>query len=138
MTGTRALCVCLVCVWIFSGCMQLKMLPYLDQALTLQEFGRDKDQQEKFVKNVDVKFDRLCDAINAGRFQQYRTDKDVIKAFGPPILMADTNVDGAPAKRALYRYAIQSKGSKKVYLYYDAAGHLIKHELTGVSAPVSP
>ncbi len=40
-----------------SGCMQMKMLPHLDQALVLKDFGDDKDAQHKYVASVDGKFD---------------------------------------------------------------------------------
>jgi hypothetical protein len=118
----------LILIFLTAGCMQLQMLPYLDQALTLQALGREKDEQNKFAKNVDAKFEKLLAAIDSGEIKQYKTQKDIIRTFGPPILAHDDQIDGKPVKRVLYRYAIQSQGPKKVYLYYDPSGQLMKWE----------
>jgi hypothetical protein len=113
---------------LFSGCMQLKMLPYLDQALALQAFGKEKDAQHKYIKNADAKFDQLLAALESGDIQKYKTQKDVIKTFGPPLLAKNVAIDGKDLKQALYRYTIQNKGPKKAYLYYDQQEHLVQWE----------
>ena len=119
----------LIIVVLLAGCTQLQMLPYLDQALILQEFGREKDGQHKFVDNTDAKFDQLLADIKSGAIAKCKAETDIIKTYGSPILTVDAAMDGAVLKRSLYRYAIQRKGPKKVYLYYDKQGSLVKFEL---------
>ena len=111
-----------------SGCTQLQLLPYLDQALLLKGFGEEKAAQHKYVDNVGIKFDKLRAVIQSGQIKSYKTEKDIIKQFGTPILASTVSIDGVSLKQCLYRYAIQNKGPYKVYLYYDAEDRLVKWE----------
>ena len=106
---------------MLAGCTQLKLLPYLDQALMLQEFGNDKEKQHKFIKNTNEKFDKLTAAINSGDIKHYKTEQEIINNFGPPILKS--------GDQALYRHAIGATAKSKAYLYYDDKGNLLRWEL---------
>ena len=112
-----------------SGCAQLQMLPYLDQALLLKDFGREKDEQHVYVNNIDAQFDNMLAAVKSGEIQKYKTEQDIIKAFGPPILVKTVDFDGKRLKQCLYRYAIAHKGPHKIYVYYDPSGHLMRFEV---------
>ncbi|MBI4310097.1 MAG: hypothetical protein HY591_07190 [Candidatus Omnitrophica bacterium] len=112
-----------------TGCMPLKMLPYLDQALVLQEFGREKDAQHLYVKNVDAQFDSMLAAVESGDIQKYKTEQEIVKTFGPPVLSREVEAEGKDLKQCLYRYAIAHKGPRKIYLYYDQSGGLDRFEL---------
>ena len=116
--------VCALMVFMFSGCMQMQMLPYLDQALTLQSLSQEKEGQNKYVLDADAQFDKLLAAVQSGDVKKYRTPQEVADAFGPPIFIKDMTIDGKPFRQYLYRYAIQSKSPKKVYLYFDDQGQL--------------
>ncbi len=109
-----------------SGCMQMKMLPHLDQALVLKDFGDDKDAQHKYVASVDGKFDELLVAIKSGGISKYKTEKDVVEKFGPPVFCTTAESEGKTVKQCLYRYAIQSKSPQRVYLFYDQNGGLVR------------
>ncbi len=119
---------CLVLIIFFCGCVQMQLLPYLDQALVLQEFGAEKDRQQKFVTNVDGNFDKLLAAANNGEIKKYKTQKEIVEVFGDPVLIKEVVIDGQTFQRALYRYAIQSKGPKRLYLFFDAQGNLMRWE----------
>ncbi len=106
----------------------MQLLPYLDQALVLQEFGAEKDRQQKFVTNVDGNFDKLLAAANNGEIKKYKTQKEIVEVFGDPVLIKEVVIDGQTFQRALYRYAIQSKGPKRLYLFFDAQGNLMRWE----------
>ena len=118
----------LIIVIVSAGCMQLQMLPYLDQALVLQDFSNEKDGQQKFVNNTNATFDKLLAEVQNGMIKNYKTQEDVRKAFGPPIIAKDITADGQPLKQWMYRYAIQSKAKQKVYLFFNAQGRLMHWE----------
>ncbi len=118
----------LLSVLFFSGCVQVQMLPYLDQALTLQSFGAEKDGQHQYVRNADARFDQLLSAAQSGDIKKYRTKENIVNAFGPAVLTQNIVVDGQPLMQCLYRHAIGSKAKQKVYLYFDNKGLLVKWE----------
>lgn len=118
----------LLLVLLLSGCFQMRMLPYMDQGLTLQDLSNEKEAQGKHVAATDANFDKLLAAAISGDIQKYTTESDVIKAFGPPIASFPIEEQGKTLKRSLYRYAIQSRGPHKVYMYYDTEGRLVRFE----------
>ncbi len=109
---------------VLSGCTQLKLLPYLDQALLLKSFGQEKEAQHKFVINTDAKFDALVKSIESGDIKKYKTEAEILESFGPPIFSKDIRENGVLVKESLYRYCIQKTGPRRVYLYYDAQGQI--------------
>ena len=113
---------------VFTGCVQVQMLPYLDQALTLQSFSAQKDGQHQYVRDVDARFDKLLAAVQSGQIKAYNTKEDIVKAFGEPVLTKDIVIDGLPSTYCLYRHAIGPKAKQKVYLYFNAQGHLTHWE----------
>ena len=113
---------------LFVGCVKLQLLPYMDQALTLQEFGREKDEQNKYIKNADAKFDELWAAVASGDIKKYKSEQEIVAAFGPPIFIKSAPSGGKKVRQALYRYCIQSKGPHRVYLYYDENALLSRFE----------
>lgn len=113
---------------MLGGCTQIQMLPYLDQVLRLQELGREKDNQHKYVEGVDARFDKLQAQVKSGEVKKYKAEKDVVKAFGPPVLSGSVEQEGRTLKKSLYRYAIFSKGPHKVYVYYDERGRVERFE----------
>ena len=116
--------VCVLMVFLLSGCMQMQMLPYLDQALVLKDLSAEKDRQNKYVFDADARFDKLLAAVQGGDIKNYRTQDDIAAVFGAPIATKDIIIDGKTLKQCLYRYAIQSKSPKRIYLYFDARGQL--------------
>ena len=118
----------LLVVGIGSGCMQAQMLPHLDEALTLRSLSEEGDQQRKDVSAVNAAFDKLLAAVESGDIKKYRTQGDVMNAFGPPITVKDIVIDGKTLKVCLYRYAIQKEAKKRVYLYFNTKGHLVRWE----------
>lgn len=118
-----------ICVMVlFNGCVQVQLLPYLDQVLVLKEFGEEKDAQNKYVTNADAHFDQLLATVKSGDIVSYKTEKDIIKAFGPPLLSVTDSSGGKAFKRSLYHYVIWRKGPQKVYFYYDESGCVVKWE----------
>ncbi len=113
---------------ICCGCTQVQMLPYLDQVMVLKDFGEDKKSQDELIKKIDAGFDRLLKAIADGKMDKYKTQRDVINAFGPPIISEPEVVDGKIYTQALYRYAIQSKSPDKVHIFYDKDGRVAQWE----------
>ncbi len=120
----------LLLVLFFSGCVQVQMLPHLDEALTLRSFGTESDGQHQYVRDVDARFDQLLAAVQSGDIKKYNTKNAILKAFGEPVLTKDIVIDGLPSTYCLYRYAIASKAKQKVYLYFDNKGLLVKWEQT--------
>ncbi|MDO8675761.1 MAG: hypothetical protein Q7K71_06585 [Candidatus Omnitrophota bacterium] len=114
----------LLLVLFFSGCVQVQMLPHLDEALTLRSFSAQKDEQHQYVRDADARFDKLLAAVQSGDIKKYNTKKDIVRAFGEPVLTKDIVIDGLPSTYGLYRHAIGSKAKQKVYLYFNAQGQL--------------
>ena len=129
MSKSLIFCLLFLATCFFAaGCMQMQLLPYLDQVLALKEFGDDKDAQHKYVKNINAQFDRLVIAVQSGEIRKYKTEQDVVKSFGPPVLSQTVESNGESLKRCLYRYAIQRTSPGKIYVYYDPQGNLVKYE----------
>lgn len=122
----RAL-LCIFCL-VLSGCTQLQFLPYLDQALTLKEFGAEKASQHKMVNDINARYDQLAAAVSSGDISKFKTEEDIVKAYGPALLISDVDIDGKSLKRSLYRYAVIRQAKDKIYLYYDNQGNLVKWE----------
>ncbi len=117
-----------VIIVLLSGCTQLQLLPYLDQALMLKALSQEKEQQHKFVSNTDGQYDKLKAAVASGHIKEYRTEQGILKAFGPPIEARIEEMGGKKCRQALYRYAIWRQAKDKIYLYYDDKGDLLKWE----------
>ena len=120
--------VCLLFVFLSAGCMQLKMLPHLDQAMTLQALSKDGDAQHKFVVETDRNFDAFQEAMRSGAIKKYKTSTQITKAFGLPITAKVVEKDGKLLHRWLYRYALQKTGPQKIYIYFNADGQLMDWE----------
>ena len=118
---------CLLMVFS-SGCAKLALLPYMDQALVLEDFGKEKTAQHKYVEDVNAKYDKLLLVVKSGDIAKYKTEKGVIKEFGPPLLVKTVSIDGKDVRQCLYRKAVWRMAKDKVYLYYDTSGQLIKWE----------
>ena len=110
------------------GCTQVQMLPYLDQVMTLQDLGNDKKAQEELIAKIDAGYDRMLNMIAEGKMNRYRTEKEVLKAFGPPVVSEQESVEGKIYTQSVYRYAIQNKGRTRVHILYDKQGNLVKWE----------
>lgn len=119
----------LIMVISFSGCVQVRMLPHLDEASTLQSFSAEKDGQHRYVHDADVRFDKLLAAVQSGDIKKYRTKENIVNVFGPAVLTTNVVVDGQPLIQCLYRHAIGSKAKQKVYLYFNAQGQLTHWEI---------
>lgn len=113
---------------VSCGCTQIQMLPYLDQVMTLKDFGEDKKAQEDLVLKIDAGYDRLQKAIADGKMDQYKNETQIIKVFGPPIINEHEAHEDSIYKKSLYRYTIQSKSPTKVHIFYDKNGKLVKWE----------
>ena len=118
----------LLSVLFFSGCVQVQMLPHLDEALTLRSFSAEKDRQHRYVRDADAGFDKLLAAVQSGDIKKYRTKENIVNAFGPAVLTKNIVVDGQPLMQCLYRHAIGPKAKQKVYLYFNARGQLTHWE----------
>ncbi len=112
-------------IFFLTGCMQLKMLPHLDEVLTLQAMGKDGDAQEKIVKETARHFDALQEAVKSGAIKQYKTSADITNAFGLPIMAKAIEQDGKSLQQWLYRYALARTSPKKIYLFFDADHKLV-------------
>jgi hypothetical protein len=115
-------------ILFLCGCAKLALLPYMDQALMLEGFGKEKTAQQKIVENIDANYDKLSAAVASGAISKYKTEKHILADFGEPILIKTESVEGKELRRALYRKAIGRSAKDKIYLYYDNQGNLIKWE----------
>ncbi len=120
-----SVCLALLGMMSFNGC---KTVSHMDELLLLKELSEEQKEMGEEVKLTDAHFDSLVKAVESGDILNYK-DQDAIKeTFGPPIFIESVVQKGATYKRWLYRYSVQFFDSKKVYLYFNAAGKLIKWE----------
>lgn len=123
----------IILLFIFSlflvGCAKLA---HLQQLLTLKAYSQNQDLQAKHVKAQDQKFEELLEVVKTDSFDQYPDKKSFLKAFGDPVFLKKVVREGIPYDLWLYRYAVQLKGSEKVYLYFDKSGKL--HDWKHVAA----
>ncbi len=119
-------------VLCLSGCTKLQLLPYLDQALTLQDYSDYQEAQHKFVKETNAHYLDLRTAVTDGSIKNYPDRRTIEKKFGPPILEAKVSKDnGVTEQRCLYRHAKISNVLvlDKIYLYYDQQDRLESWEM---------
>ena len=104
-----------------SGCAKLA---HMQELLTLKAYSDEQEQQTKYVKEQDAKFEKLLTVVKSGDIENYFTQGQIIKAFGEPVFRREAERDGALAQVWLYRYTIRFFDSDKVYLYFDGENKL--------------
>jgi hypothetical protein len=107
---------------VFSGCT---ILGNLDEISTLSDYSSDKDAQHRLVKSINARYDALVAAIDKGLIGDHKDEASFVQGFGEPIFKK--NLSGG-MQRWLYRYAVYKYAKTKVYVYFDATGHMIKWE----------
>ena len=105
---------------INGGCAKVA---HMQELLTLKALSDNQTQQAKYIEGQDKKFEKLLETLKTGQLQKYPNQKAILKTFGEPIFKK-TMTDSS--QEWLYRYAAKLFDSEKVYLYFDADGHL-KH-----------
>ncbi len=109
----------------FSGC---SLLDHIDEIMTLGDYARDKEVQEKIVNSIDTHYDALLTAIKSGKIKKYSNQKEILQVFGEPILIKRIETPGQHQEQWLYRHGLPMKAKDKVYLYFDAKGKLLQYE----------
>jgi hypothetical protein len=112
-----------------AGCMQVKALPHMDELLMLKGYSEEKDAQIKWVEGRKQVFEQLVSVVKDGSIKNYPSQESVVQAFGDPVLSDRIQQDNQPVTRWLYRHPIQKFATDRVYLYFNADGHLLKSEL---------
>ncbi len=100
----------------------------MEQLSTMGEFSRDKDNQNKIVKNVNAQYDALVSAINSKEMGHFKTQADIRSNFGDPLAVKNIIVNGQKQQEWLYRYALIKTAKSKVYLYFDERGNLLNYK----------
>jgi hypothetical protein len=108
----------------FCGCA----LRHTSEIERLGDYGRNSNEQKRYVEAQNKKFEELVDAIRKGQISAYTSEEDFVKKFGPPIFEKNVFERDDYAVRWLYRYSQKMFGSEKVYLYFDSAGNLVAWE----------
>jgi hypothetical protein len=113
----------LVFCFCFIGCAAR----HVSEIRTLQALGANAQEQQRYTKEKNKKFEELLAVIQSNQMSSYTTQQDFLKAFGAPIF--EKNIDQQEAAQMwLYRYCEKMQGSEKVYLYFDASGKLLTWE----------
>lgn len=115
----------LILLILTSGC---SLLDHLDQIMTLSDYTRDKEAQEEVVHSIDTHYDALVAAVQSGKIKEYSNQKEILQAFGEPILIKAIETSGQHQEQWLYRHGLPTKAKDKVYLYFDTKGKLLKYE----------
>lgn len=116
--------------WSLGGCA---VLDHLDQMMTLSDYARDKEAQEKTINRINAHYDALVKAITSGEIKKYANQLEVRRAFGEPILIKAIESDGQHQEQWLYRYGLPTRAKDKVYLYFDAKGKLFEYKQENAS-----
>lgn len=114
----------IVLVFYFCGCAAR----HTSEIGRLQAYGANMDEQKRYVKEYNEKFEKLLEAVETGAISNYKTQQDFRKTFGEPIFIKDVSNRTDYAVMWLYRYCQKLAGSEKVYLYFDSAGSIVAWE----------
>ena len=109
-------------VVILSGCAKLT---YMKQLLLLKGLSDEQIELDAYVESQEENFNKLVDAINRGVFEEYKTKKQILNEFGDPIIKKNVVIDREEYEMWLYRQPMEYFNSKKVYVYFDAAGRVV-------------
>lgn len=113
-----------ILIFCFCGCA----VRHTAEIGRLQAYGANMDEQKRYVKEYNEKFEKLLEAVKTGEMSNYKTQQDFRKTFGEPIFIKDVSGRSDYAVMWLYRYCQKLTGSEKVYLYFDSAGSLVAWE----------
>jgi hypothetical protein len=94
----------------------------------LQDYGRNTEEQKRYVQEQNKKFEELLRVVKDGEISKYKTQQDFLEVFGAPIFMKNVSDKKDRTVLWLYRYCEKMYGSEKVYLYFDSAGSLVTWE----------
>lgn len=121
----KKLTVIFIGCFLLSGCSKVK---HVDQLLTLKGLADEQARIGAYVQEQDQNFERMLAEVKAGTLDEYLNKKEIRHAFGDPVFTRQEMTEGKEFEVWLYRYATQYFGSKKVYLYFDADGELVRSE----------
>ena len=113
---------------LLSGCAKLT---HLDELLRLKSLSENQAEQKKYVEKQNENFEALLNVVKGSEANQnqgmekYPDKESILKAFGEPILTKTVYEDEEVREQLLYRYSEKLSGSEKVYLYFNAKGHLV-------------
>ncbi|MEI7997888.1 MAG: hypothetical protein WCH62_00055 [Candidatus Omnitrophota bacterium] len=113
----------LTLLFLSSGCA---VINHLEELFVVGDYSRDKDNQQKSIKQVNAHYDALVATIASKGLKLDLNQTDVRMNFGEPISIKVIDVEGQKQEQWLYRYAIISTAKDKVYLYFDQKAKLIK------------
>ncbi len=122
----RQMAFLIIPVLILSGCAKVANMQEL---LILKAYSDSGEEMDAFVAEQDAKFEKLLALAKEDNLKAYAHQDLFLKDFGNPVFKRDVVRDGRENVLWLYRYAMQFKGSPKVYLYFDKKGSLVKWEL---------
>jgi hypothetical protein len=114
----------LIGVIFFLGCA----LRHTEEIGKIQAYGRNIDEQKKYVAEQGKRFEELLVAVKAGEPLAYPTAQDVRARFGDPVFVKTFEHDETCRERWLYRYAEKLWDSDKVYICFDAQGKTLRWE----------
>ena len=109
-------------VLALTGCAQVR---YLDQALTLKAYSDEKDAQNAYVQQHDARFEEILrQSRDPAAFRLYSHKEDFVRAFGEPVFCRPAG----DVEECLYRRIVKPMESPRIYLYFNAAGGLVRWE----------
>ena len=111
-------------MFCFCGCAAR----HVSEIGRLEAYSANMDEQKRYVKEQNKKFDELLGVIKADQLSKYSTQQDFLKAFGKPIFIKNVSDRTDYAVLWLYRYCEKLVGSEKVYLYFDSVGSIVAWE----------
>jgi hypothetical protein len=103
-----------------AGCAEVQ---HLDQALVLKAYSDEKDAQNAYVQQHDMRFeDMMREAQRPDAFKRHSSKTDIARVFGDPIFCRSAQ----GLEECLYRRIVKPMESPKIYLYFNAQGDLVR------------
>lgn len=112
----------LVVALLLSSCA---VVSHMEEALVLDDYSKNRDQQALYVEDQNSKFDELLTAIHSGEVYAVKQRGQFIQRFGDPVLVQTSGFKSNAVHRLLYRHATDYFGPK-VYVFFGADGRLQK------------
>ncbi len=91
----------------------------------LREMAKDEKEKENVLKQETEAYEKIREALDEGRVEPGWSEEQVRDAFGDPVIVNQEN--------GMTRYAYKPGNAswfedRKVYLYFDSGGTLVKIE----------
>ena len=120
-------------IFFLGGCAKLA---HLEQLLTMKAYSDNKDAQEEYVQAQTADFEKLLRHITENKDVMFKTKKELLAAFGPPVYRKKAFRNRQQEEVWLYRPPTAYFKGEKVYFCFGPEDDLLRWDY--VADPLRP